>query len=752
MLAKHLGYVAAVVALAGCSQPDESPSTVGQLPEASFTGGAACVECHQDEAAAWAGSHHDMAMQPASAATVLGDFDDGRFTGEDSTARFFRRDDAYLVETQGADGELAEFVLTHTFGVEPLQQYLIELGDGHVQALSIAWDSRPAAEGGQRWFDLYPEESIDHLDPLHWTGAYQRWNTMCADCHSTDLHKDYDLQSNAFATRWTDVSVNCESCHGPGSLHVADPAQPLPALPATTRLWTFAPGESIAQLSEAGTSGAEIEVCAQCHSRRAQLTDAHEPGDPFFDAYRPSLLEAGLYHADGQILDEVYVYGSFLQSAMAQAGVTCSDCHEPHSVELRAEGNALCAQCHLASTYDQPDHHRHQTGTAAAECTSCHMREETYMVVDPRRDHSFRVPRPDQSVMHGAPNACNDCHADQSSEWAAGQIAGWYPEGRHTELHFGEVLHAARTWQIEARADLLQIIADTELAEIVRATAIMHLAERLTIDDVPVLTAALDSDQPLMQIAAIDAAAALDAGRQIDLLQRLLTNELLVLRTAAARTLLPARDLLSERRRADLDRAIDEYLEAQRFNADRPEGLLNIAGVAIEQGRFDEAEAMLIEGLERHPSFPVLYINLADLYRLRGRGEESEVILRAGLEVAADDPTLILALAYALVRNGRADEARPLFSTAAELAPDQPNYAYVLGIAASDEGGIEEGLEVLREAETRFPGYPDILFAMATMLRDTGDIDEALAYAERMSMLMPGDLRATTLLRELEQL
>jgi predicted Zn-dependent protease len=691
-------------------------------------------------------------MQPVSAATVLGDFDDSGFVADDSTARFYRRGDDFLVETTGADGELTEFAVTYTFGAEPLQQYLIEFDDGRVQALSIAWDSRPAEEGGQRWFDLYPDESIDHQDPLHWTGTYQRWNTMCADCHSTDLHKDYDLESDSFATRWTDINVSCESCHGPGSLHVADPAQPLPALAATTRRWTFAPGESIARLGEGEPGNTEIEVCAQCHARRAQLTDEHEPGDAFFDAYRPALLEAGLYHADGQILDEVYVYGSFLQSRMAQAGVTCSDCHEPHSVELRFEGNALCGQCHLASTYDQPEHHRHTAGTAAAECTSCHMREETYMVVDPRRDHSFRVPRPDLSAELGSPNACGDCHDDQTSQWAAEQVAGWYPDGRQLEAHYGEVLQAARTWQIEARAGLLRVIQDPAQPAIVRATAIMHLSERMTIDDTPILAGALDSGEPLLQIAAIEAAAAFDAQRQIDLVQRFLTDDLLVLRTAAARVLLPARDLLSERRRADLERAIGEYLEAQRFNGDRPEGMLNIAGVAIEQGQFENAEAVLREALARHPGFPALYINLADLYRLTGRPQESEAILRTGLEVAPDEAALNLALAYAMVRNGRAEEARPLFMTATGLAPDQPSYAYVLGIAESDADGIEAGLALLREAEARFPGYPDIVFAMATMLRDTGDIDGALVYAERMAQLLPGDLRATSLLRELEQL
>lgn len=752
MVAKQIWLIAAVLALAGCKEARDSSEVASVPAAAGFVGGAACAGCHSDEAAAWQGSHHDLAMQGAVPATVLGDFDDAEFVSGGIATRFYRRDGGYFVETDGPDGEPTEFSIAYTFGAVPLQQYLIELDGGRVQTLSIAWDSRPAAAGGQRWFDLYPDELIDYQDPLHWTGVYQRWNTMCADCHSTDLDKGYDVEADVFATRWTDIDVECEACHGPGSLHVSDPATPLPALPAMPRRWAFAPGESIAHLAEGQPSTAEIEVCAQCHSRRSQLTDAHMPGEPLLDAYQPVLLDAGLYHADGQIDGEVYVYGSFLQSAMAQAGVTCSDCHEPHSAELRADGNTLCAQCHLPTTFDRPEHHHHATGTEGARCTSCHMRSETYMEVDPRRDHSFRVPRPDVSAAIGSPNACSDCHDEQSVQWAAERIAEWYPDGRQTALHYGQVLYAARTWAAEAREELLTLIEDTGNPVIVRATAIALLADRMTLDDVAVIANALDSEEPLLQLAAIDATTGLDGARQVDLLQRFLTHDLLALRMAAARILLSSRDRLSARRQSDLDRALDEYLQTQRFNSDLPEGILNASGVSIEQSRLDEAESLLLEGIARYPAFAALYVNLADVYRLSGRDAESEAVLRNGLEVAPDDPALDVALAFALVRYGRADEALPLFRTAAELAPDQPNYPFLLAIAESDAGNVEQALDVLREAEAHSPGYPDLLFALATLLRDQGEIGAALNYARRLVALMPGDSRSVALLEQLERL
>ena len=158
---------------------------------------------------------------------------------------------------------------------------------------------------------------------------------------------------------------------------------------------------------------------------------------PFLDAYLPALLEPGLYHSDGQIDGEVYEYGSFLQSRMHAASVTCSDCHDPHSLKLRAEGNALCAQCHLPERFDLSAHHNHEPGSAGAQCVNCHMPTKTYMVVDARRDHSIRVPRPDLSISLGTPNACTPCHADRPAQWAAEAVAGWYPGGRQTTPHYG---------------------------------------------------------------------------------------------------------------------------------------------------------------------------------------------------------------------------------------------------------------------------------------------------------------------------
>ncbi|MGD8809984.1 MAG: tetratricopeptide repeat protein, partial [Gammaproteobacteria bacterium] len=629
-------------------------------------------------------------------------------------------------------------------------QYLIELPGGHVQALSIAWDTRPAAEGGQRWFHLYPQESVDSDDPLHWTGTYQSWNTMCADCHSTDLSKNYDSDDDTFATTWSSIDVDCEACHGPGSEHVTAPSEHPMVLGPASRTRTFSEGAVTASLLNDASAGEEIEVCAQCHSRRSQLTDFRDPGDAFLDAYRPALLDAGLYHADGQILDEVYVYGSFLQSAMHAAGVTCSDCHEPHSTATRAQGNALCGQCHLADAFDTVEHHHHPSGTPGAQCVSCHMRAQTYMVVDPRRDHSFRVPRPDLTAAIGTPNACGDCHAEQGADWASEQVADWFPDGRSGEFHYGLALAAGRNWSSGRTQVLRDVIDDADQPEIVRATALSLLASNISNVALDVIEQSLDSGDVLVQMAALDALSGAPLQVRIELGQRFLTHELRVIRLAAARALVPVRENLSERRQRDLDRALGEYAATQEFNSDRGEGLFNEASVLAEQGALASAEAVYLNGIEREPAFTATYVNLADLYRQTGAEDRVQALLREAIGTVPDDPGLNFSLGLSLVRTGELDEAITMIEQAASLAPGEPYYRYVLGVALNSGGRPEEAITVLASAHERFPAYPDIVFALATMLRDAGDLERAVDYAQRLLEIDPSDATARALLQDLE--
>ncbi|MGI9259725.1 MAG: tetratricopeptide repeat protein [Gammaproteobacteria bacterium] len=748
-----LAFAAAALWLVGCGQ-DADPPTEPALPlAASFVGGQQCASCHLEESNAWQDSHHDLAIQLANPESVVGDFSDATFTYNGVTSEFFERDGGYGVRTDGLDGALEEYIVTHAFGVEPLQQYLVEVSTGRFQALSIAWDTRAAAAGGQRWFHLYEDEAVDHADPLHWTGIFQNWNGTCAECHSTDLRKNFDSASGQYDTAYTSLNVDCEACHGPGSLHVAAPTEvPLNLKRDATVTWRFVDDSGIAQRDPPLESRIELETCAQCHSRRSQFSDDFKPGDAFLDSYRPSFLEENLYHADGQIQDEVYVYGSFLQSRMHAAGVSCSDCHDPHSVELRVEGNALCGQCHVASRYDQTSHHGHARETAGSFCVDCHMPETTYMVVDPRRDHSFRVPRPDLTTRIGTPNACNGCHLDESSEWASATVDEWFPGGRQTTAHYGEALHAGRTWAANRGESLRELVSSLETPAIVRATAIALMAQQLDDAAIELIVSALQGSEPLVQLAALDALQSFPPEMRVQPGQQFLTHPLRSLRMTAARVLLPARPNLSERRSSDLDAALAEYREAQFFNADRPEGLLNWGTTLMQLGQTDAATELLDNAITLAPYFAPAYINLADALRLSGSESDAQTRLDEAIESNPDDAGAHFALGLSLVRSGDAEAAYEEFRTAAELEPGSPHYRYVIGIALNSSSDREGALMSLADTHERFPGHRDTLLALATIHRDGGEIAEALEYTNRLLELSASDSVAQSLLAELETL
>ncbi len=503
----------ALAALLACSSGEETPRldtppslAPGWERSAGFAGSASCVDCHEEAYKAWSGSHHDLAMQVASEDTVLGDFDDTTFTHFGVTSRFYERDGGFFVQTEGPDGQPTEYEILYTFGVENLQQYLIGLPGGRLQALGIAWDTRPTEQGGGRWFHLYPDERIAPGDPLHWTGRYQVWNAMCAECHSTNLEERYDPDSDSYATTWDEIDVSCETCHGPGKAHVEWAEE-------ATRLGIPASGHHRLLVDfKTGDSRYEVDVCAPCHSRRHLVSGEDRAGRPFLDDFMPVTLREDLYHADGQVLEEVYVYGSFLQSRMYHRGVRCVDCHDPHSLQLLAPGNALCVRCHneapdprfptmILRNYDRPEHHFHPAGKPGTECVDCHMPATTYMVVDPRRDHSLKVPRPDLSVKLGTPNACSGCHADQPAQWSADWVVKWYGPERRRDPHFAEAIAAGRAGDPAAFEPLVALAGDEEEPAIVRATALELLSQYgpAALDS---LAAATRDEEPLLRATA----------------------------------------------------------------------------------------------------------------------------------------------------------------------------------------------------------------------------------------------------------
>ena len=736
--------------LSACdTQTSVNPETsvVASQVAPGFVGSKECSACHDEQFKNWKGSHHDLAMQHANSQTVIGDFNDVTVNHGGVESFFFMRDGGFRVRTDNADGELEEFEILYTFGVTPLQQYLIEFSEGRLQTLPLAWDDRDETAGGQRWFHVYGEEVIAHDDLLHWTGREQNWNYMCAECHSTELKKNYDLETQSFDTSWSEINVGCEGCHGPGSQHVAladagtltgTMGLALDLDDAGRAVWVMNPGTGIAERSELRMSQPQRpESCGRCHSRRAAITEEYQYGQALLDTHMPSLLDENLYFADGQIAEEVYVWGSFVQSKMHAAGVTCSDCHEPHSLELLAPGNGVCLQCHKGDVYNTEAHHFHQPGTSGASCAECHMPASTYMVVDPRHDHSMRIPRPDLSVSLGTPNACSNCHSEQSAEWAAKQVAKWYGDINPGHQKYAEILLAARRGTGSGEA-LAGLIRNPETPAIARATALSEIAPYLSNETVDALVLGLADNDPVVRSAALRALENTPVQMRVQLGFPLLQDPVLIVRMEAAAILasVPVGDLPAAQRR-QFAAAGKEYIEAQLANAERPEAQTNLGNFYAAQGERLLAIDAYQTAIELAPYYLPAYVNLADFYRRLGQEDDALELLQRAVAVNPDEASTHHALGLTLVRLQRYDAALDELALAAELNPADSSFTYVYAVALNSLGKAPQAIQTLQNALILHPGNREILSALVSFLRDSGDVAGAGRYAEQLRSLGP---------------
>ena len=649
-----------------------SRDAIDPVAVSAFAGSASCRECHEKEYAAWRGSHHDLAMQHATNETVLGDFDDTAFAHQGTTYRFEIDGDGYRVRI----GE-SVYPVPYTFGVEPLQQYLLDTGNGRLQALPVAWDV-----AHKRWFTWY-EEAFELGEPRF------NWNHMCADCHSTGYRKGYDPSTATYEPVFAEVNLGCEACHGPMRDHNEDPT-----IPGTT------------------------VQCAPCHSRRSQLAEFVH-GHDYLDLHDPALITEPLYYPDGQIRDEVYVWGSFLQSKMHNAGVVCVDCHDPHTARLKREGNAVCTECHRLDPperlptlkkrdYETTEHHAHDPGTPGSQCIDCHMASRIYMGNDERRDHSFRIPRPDLSVSIGVPNACEKCHLDRPPEWAATAMLGMGDGTASERPHFGTVFASN---DLEG---LIRIAFGEAQPEIVQASAVLRLGRFADPRAREAIEEAAGSALPLVRLAAVRAGA-----RQLD---SMLDDEAGAVAVAAAQ----------------LSGVLSETL-LRRFDylSDQAEGPFNRALVHERRREFELAEKEYRRALALDDRFLPAHFNLGNLLARRGRTDAAEKQFLAILELDPENAEAHYSLALLLAESNRLADALPHLRKA---ATERPRALYNLGLLLQRLERMDEARVALEEAHRRTPGDNDVVYALAVFFTQRKEREKALHYSRMLAER--GDARA----------
>jgi len=711
-------------------------------PAATFVGSVKCRDCHKMEYDSWQGSHHDMAMAVADETTVQGDFNNTEFTFHGITSLFYKKDGRFFVFTNGPGGEMGDFEITHTFGWYPLQQYLVPFPGGRLQCLPIAWDVRE-----KKWYRLPPEGPLDPDDWLYWTNAAQNWNGMCAECHSTNLKKNYDPQGDTYNTAWSDINVGCEACHGPGSSHVEWAQVPEMARPAAENF------ELVQQTSNTSARDA-VELCAPCHARRAALGDYVHAEADLLDSLLPSLLTEELYFSDGQIMEEVYVYGSFTQSKMYRHGVRCSDCHDVHSVKPLKEGNALCIQCHRSDQYDTKEHHFHKqenepgepiksadgnilfkVGTGAL-CVQCHMPGRYYMGIDYRPDHSFRIPYPGLNALINTPDACLRCHIDKDAKWSDATITKWYGPGRLH--HYGRVIDEGRKQDADAGEELIRLVGDPLYPVIVRATAMSLLTAYPGEQAVQVMKLGLVDDEALIRRTAVSTIQVPDQLELARLIGPMLYDPVKAVRIEAARRLAGEPEMhLDADQQKIFKEDIQEFETAMLYSADFSFGRYNLANLYAELDRPQDAMANYEAAIKIDNRFYPAKVNLAMLYNRQGQNDMAEKLLK---EVVESEPQLYdvsYSLGLLLVEMKKELEAAIYLEKAVKGLPDRARIHYNLGLLYQRIERIMRAEKELQLAMMLEPQNIDFQYGLADHYLKRSMLPEARRIAEKMAAMHP---------------
>jgi Flp pilus assembly protein TadD len=556
----------------------------------------------------------------------------------------------------------------------------------------------------------------------------------------------------------------------------------------------------------------QIHTCAQCHSRRRVVHPDFRPGENYYDYFANELLLPHTYFADGQILDEVYVYASFLQSKMYHNKIRCTDCHDPHSTKLKFSGNQVCTSCHAhpAGKYDGPAHHHHDVNSKGASCVECHMPETTYMEVDPRRDHSLRVPRPDLSVKLGTPNACTACHLDASKiseekrvklkqyrDWVVAAQAGdeeikaelsrldrwardytdqWYGPMEEPDMHFANALAAARNRDPSAELKLEDVARDLRIPAVVRATAIYELASFNSPQSRDSVQRALKDSHPLVRATAVsnlesfipsvghrnladyEAAPIIAATKPIvGALVPLLADPVRLVRTEAARVLarVPYQirsDVMSGSERRTMDAALDEFKAGVLVNNDRAGAHMTLGILYENLGDLVAAEDAYRTAIRVEPGVSGPRTNLAALLDQQAQAAEERIRgLAARGDRAAAEQLVPKIMQFQDAAQQLRSEELELLARDARLAADNAAIQYRYGLSLYLHGRVTEAEAALVAASKLEPTNSDFLLALVLLYQKLERWSDALSHAQRLVQLRPQDRSYQQLLEDIRQ-
>ncbi len=709
-----------------CGNNDSANSEPSvNFSENDFIGPDGCKSCHAKEYNDWLLSDHFKAMMVANDSTVLGDFNEKELQADGVTTRFFKRNGKFFINTEGGDGKNHDYEVKYTFGYYPLQQYLVEFPGEKMQVPRVSYDVVK-----RQWFHQYSGQKIEHHDWLHWTKQSQNWNSMCATCHSTNLQRNYDETTGSYHTTYSHITVSCESCHGMGKNH----AEYINS--AAYQSGGKVEG-SYLLLHKGQRNEEQLSGCVQCHARRMEISQRFIASTEALDNFIPNLPTTEHYHPDGQIREEAYEYGSFTQSKMYHRGVKCSDCHNPHTGRISLAGNKLCLQCHKAD-YDSPQHHFHAANTDGAQCVNCHMPAHVYMGNDSRLDHSFRVPRPDQSAQYDTPNACNQCHADRSAKWAADAVVKWY--GAERKHHYSDDLIPGSMLHENSFSHLQKLLGDTSATEMVRATAINYLGEILTDESIHAIKTCLHDTIAMVRYEAVTALSNFPHERWVSDITPLLNDPVRAVRISAANALSVApQSAFDKNSSPSFASTHNELMDFLHHQSDFATGNIMLGDYYFKTGDNQNAEKYYLRTLKIDSLANYARLNLSSAYNAEGKNAEALAILREAFAVDPQNPRISYNLALLHAELGEKSEALKYFELTRKLnyAYDRFYYNYALYQQQLDDKQKAELL--FNEGLKLFPDSEPLNYGAAYFFLQTKRKEKALVSILKLKELNPGN-------------
>jgi tetratricopeptide (TPR) repeat protein len=704
-----------------------------------------CKSCHPEAYRNWERSHHALAERAVDLTLDKHAFDPPRRVShgtQTSEARLV--DGGFQLITQGLNRTNQPHGVARVIGVDPLLQYLIATEGGRLQASELCFDPNQPS-----WFNVYGEEDRRPGEWGHWTGRGMNWNHMCATCHNTRLRKNYNELTDSYSTAMAERGVGCESCHGPMAAHNVWQAQH--------------PNKSGDPTVRRISREEMFSACAQCHSRRSELTGDFRPPENFFDHHQLTIPdETDFFYADGQVREEDYEVTAFLGSKMHAAGVRCVDCHEPHTSKLRVPGNLMCLTCHsgpashatktlnpapLGPRIDPQTHSRHKAGTRGDFCTDCHMPQTVYMQRHPRHDHGFTIPDPRLTKELGIPNACNRCHKEQTADWSLDYIVKWH--GSRTNEVMRTRAHAiARARASDAGAvPALITMAQDETNSFWRAVAANLLKRWASESNVTavLLARATDTNALVRAMAVRGLESLVQFGSQpaVAKLEASLNDPVRAVRVEAAWALRQSVDTNSV--------AGADLLAHLRHNLDQPPGAMQMGVFQMDRGNLSGALEYFRRAVKWDTNSPPSRHALAIALSADGKSREAVEQLQAAVRLAPNSAEYRYNLGLALNEVGKLDEARAVLQETVKLDPQFARAWYNLGLADSALNKPEPAIESLLRAESLDATSAMIPYARATILARLGRLDEARTAARRALELNGNFSDAQQLLRQLER-